>query len=112
MFAQECHALPGFAEQQWETDSEANGSATEDADAFELRVEEAEEETEDAADVAEEEIEPVSVADRIQNLESSISYSATAAGSVEAASHHADEEGLSEIRAYDVDSHFLDLNDI
>ena len=39
----------------------------------------------------------VSVADRVQTIESDLSASSTAAGSVEATSHHADEEGESEI---------------
>ena len=95
--------LPGFTEQQWETDIDVI------EDAFESRGEEAEEESDH---VAEEELESVSVANRIQTIESSISSSATAAGSVEAPSHHADEEGKSEIRAYDVNESVLDLNDI
>ena len=103
IFAQECDELPGFAEQQWETDSDVTENASES------RGEVTEEETED---VAEEDLKPVSVANRIQTIESSISSSATAAESVEAPSHHADEEGKSEIRAYDVDNHFVGLNDI
>ena len=94
IFAQECDELPGFTAQQWETDGDTTESEVENADAFESRGEEAEEETED---VAEEEIEPVSVADRVQTIESSISSPGTAAGSVEAPSHHADQEGQSDI---------------
>ena len=97
--------MPGFTEQQRETDSDQF------EDAFKSRGEEAEEETEDVAEEEEEELEPVSVANRILTIESSIPSSATAAGSVEATPHHADEEGNSEIRAYDVKK-FLDLNNI
>ena len=61
---------------------------------------------EEAEDVAEEDLESVFVANRVQTIESSISSSATAAGSVEAPSHHASEEGKSEIRACDVNSNF------
>ena len=55
----------------------------------------------------------VSVADRVQTIESALSSSATAAGSVEATSHHADEEGASEIHsAADEQSSFLeDMSD-
>ena len=79
IFAQECDELPGFTEQQWETVSGASESGADNADMFEKRGEEAEEETED---VEGEEIETVTVADRMRNIERSLTSPATAAGSV------------------------------
>ena len=124
IIAQQADEVPEHGNQQWETDRSAIESETFIADGeeetFEHRGDEAEEETEDVAAEreesiferkedspvvtgpprsAEEEIEIVPVADKIQNIESAVTSSATAAGSVEATSGHTDEEGESEVRA-------------
>ena len=93
IIAQQADEVPHHRNQQWETDSSASESETFIADGeeetFEHRGNEAKEEMEDV-DAAERD-DTVSVADRIQNIASALTYSATAAGSVEATSHHADE---------------------
>ena len=100
--AQRDDEFPAHEGQGWETDDSASESGASVAsgkeETFEHRGEEVEEEMGDVA-VAERLKSDLSVADRIQTIESALSSSATAAGSGEATSHHADEEGGSETRS-------------